>query len=114
LPPLLPGAPLDAMQPLAYAGVIFGLAPLQLLTGAAQSPAIEARFPSYVQMWGGRQWARSLHFIGLVAFVVFIVIHLSMVFLWGWGHLTAAMIFGSIRNTYWATALSLLIIAAIV
>jgi DMSO/TMAO reductase YedYZ molybdopterin-dependent catalytic subunit len=46
--------------------------------------------------------------------VGFIVIHLSMVFFWGWGHLTAAMIFGSIRNTYWATALSLVIIAAIV
>lgn len=100
LPPLLPGEPLDAMQKLAYAGVVFGLAPFQILTGAAQSPAIEARFPSYVRMWGGRQWARSLHFLGLLAFVVFIVIHLSMVFFWGWGHLSAAMIFGSIRNRY--------------
>lgn len=90
------------------------LAPFQILTGAAQSPAIEARFPWYVRMWGGRQWARSLHFLGLVAFVVFIVIHLSMIFFWGWGRLTAAMIFGSVRNTYWATAISLLIIAAIV
>ena len=114
LPPLLPGEPLDAMQKLAYAGVVFGLAPFQILTGAAQSPAVEARFPWYVRMWGGRQWARSLHFVGLVAFVGFIAIHLSMVFFWGWGHLTAAMIFGSIRNTYWATALSLLIIATIV
>ena len=114
LPPLLPGEPLDAMQKLAYAGVVFGLAPFQILTGAAQSPAIEARFPWYVRMWGGRQWARSLHFLGLVAFVGFIAIHLSMVFFWGWGHLTAAMIFGSIRNTYWATALSLLIIATII
>lgn len=60
------------------------LAPFQILTGAAQSPAIEARFPWYVRMWGGRQWARSLHFLGLVAFVVFIVIHLSMIFFWGW------------------------------
>ena len=65
-------------------------------------------------MLGGRQWARSLHFLGLVAFVGFIAIHLSMVFFWGWGHLTAAMIFGSVRNTHWATALSLLIIAAII
>ena len=105
LPPLLPGEPLDAMQKLAYASVVFVLAPFQILTGAAQSPAIEARFPWYVQMWGGRQWARSLHFVGLVAFVGFIVIHLSMVFFWGWGKLTAAMIFGSVRNTNWATAL---------
>lgn len=114
LPPLLPGEPLDAIQKLTYAGVIFVLAPFQILTGAAQSPAIEAAFPWYVRMWGGRQWARSLHFLGLIAFVVFIVIHLSMIFFWSWGQLTASMIFGSVRNIGWATALSLVIIAAIV
>jgi sulfoxide reductase catalytic subunit YedY len=114
LPPLLPGEPLDAMQKLAYAGVVFILAPFQILTGAAQSPAIEARFPWYVQMLGGRQCARSLHFLGLVSFLGFIVIHLSMVFFWGWGRLTAAMIFGTVRNTHWATALSLIIIATII
>jgi methionine sulfoxide reductase catalytic subunit len=114
LPPVLPDEPLDAIQKLTYAGVVFLLAPFQILTGAAQSPAIEARFPWYVQMWGGRQWARSLHFIGLIAFIGFIVIHLSMVFFWGWGRLTASMIFGSVRNPNWATALSLLIIATIV
>ncbi|BBZ39462.1 molybdopterin-dependent oxidoreductase [Mycobacterium conspicuum] len=114
LPPLLPGEPLDAMQKLAYAGVVFVLAPFQILTGAAQSPAIEARFPWYVRMWGGRQWARSLHFIGLLAFLLFIVVHLSMVFFWGWGRPTATMIFGSARNTHWATALSLVIIGAII
>ena len=61
------------------------LAPFQILTGAAQSPAIEARFPWFVRLFGGRQWARSLHFLGLVAFRVFIAIHVSMVFFWGWG-----------------------------
>jgi sulfoxide reductase catalytic subunit YedY len=114
LPLLLPGEPFDATQKLAYAGVIFVLAPFQILTGAAQSPAVEARFPWYVHMWGGRQWARSLHFVGLVAFIGFIVIHLSMVFFWGWGKLTAQMIFGSVRNTKWATACSLLIIATVI
>ena len=114
LPPLLPGEHLDAMQKLAYASVVFVLAPFQILTGAAQSPAVEARFPWYVQMWGGRQSARSLHFVGLVAFVGFIAIHLSMVFFWGWGKLTAKMIFGSVRNTHWATACSLLIIATVI
>jgi DMSO/TMAO reductase YedYZ molybdopterin-dependent catalytic subunit/thiosulfate reductase cytochrome b subunit len=114
LPPLLPGEPLDAIQKLAYAGVVFLLAPFQILTGAAQSPAIEARFPWYVRLFGGRQTARSLHFFGLVAFLGFIVIHLSMVFFWGWGRLNASMIFGSVRNVYWATALSLMIIAVII
>lgn len=114
LPPLLPGEPLDAIQKLTYAGVVFVLAPFQIFTGAAQSPAIEARFPWYVRLWGGRQWARSLHFLGLVAFLAFIVIHLSMLFFWGWGRLTALMVFGTVRNTYWATFWSLLIIAVIV
>ncbi|RRR40493.1 oxidoreductase [Mycolicibacter terrae] len=114
LPPLLPGEPLDAIQKLTYAGVIFVLAPFQILTGAAQSPAIEARFPWYVQMFGGRQWARSLHFVGLAAFLAFIAIHLSMVFFWGWGQLTSLMIFGAVRNINWATLWSLAIIAAVV
>ncbi|MDG3013842.1 molybdopterin-dependent oxidoreductase [Speluncibacter jeojiensis] len=114
LPPLLPGQPMDAVQKLSYAAVIFLLAPLQILTGAAQSPAVEARFPWYVRLWGGRQSARSLHFLGLAAFVGFVVVHLMMVFFWGWGQLNAAMVFGSVRNIYWATALSGVIVLAIV
>jgi hypothetical protein len=114
LPPLLPNEPLDAIQKLTYAGVIFVLAPFQILTGAAQSPAIEARFPWFVRLWGGRQCARSLHFLGLVAFLIFIAIHVSMVFFWGWGQLNASMIFGSVRNLVWGTVCSFLIIGAIV
>jgi len=114
LPPLLPGEPLDAIQKLAYAAVIFLLAPFQILTGAAQSPAIEAQFPWFVQLWGGRQSARSLHFFGLLAFIGFIAVHLAMVVLWGWPQLNALMIFGQVRHLGWALAASLAIIAAIV
>jgi DMSO/TMAO reductase YedYZ molybdopterin-dependent catalytic subunit len=114
LPSLLPGEPFDAVQKLTYAAVVFVLAPFQILTGAAQSPAIEARFPRYVGMFGGRQSARSLHFLGLAAFVGFIAIHVTMVILWGWGPLNASMIFGTIRDTRWATVVSLVIIGAIV
>ncbi|MBA8824940.1 DMSO/TMAO reductase YedYZ molybdopterin-dependent catalytic subunit/thiosulfate reductase cytochrome b subunit [Saccharopolyspora lacisalsi] len=114
LPPLLPGQPFDAIQKLSYAAVIFLLAPFQILTGAAQSPAVEARFPRYVRLWGGRQAARSLHFFGLLAFVGFIAVHLIMVGLWGWGQLNALMIFGRVRDPRWAIAWSLVIVAAIV
>lgn len=113
LPPLLPGQPLDALQKLTYAFVVFLLAPFQILTGAAQSPAVEARFPWYVRMWGGRQWARSLHFLGLLAFVGFIAVHLMMVGLWGWPQLNALMIFGDVGSLDLALGLSLGIIAAI-
>lgn len=114
LPPLLPDEPFDAVQKLTYAAVIFLLAPFQILTGAAQSPAIEARFPWFVRLLGGRQTVRSLHFLGLLAFLVFILIHVSMVFFWGWGQLTALMIFGEVRDIYWAVALSGVILAVIV
>lgn len=114
LPPLLPGQPFDAIQKLTYAAVIFLLAPFQILTGIAQSPALEARFPRYVRLWGGRQGARSLHFFGLIAFLGFIAVHLTMIGLWGWGQLNALMIFGDVRDRGWATGWSLAIIAAIV
>jgi thiosulfate reductase cytochrome b subunit len=43
----------------------------------------------------------SLHFLALVAFLAFIAIHVSMVFVWGWGQLNASIIFGSVRNLTW-------------
>ncbi len=55
--------------------MVFVLAPLLILTAAAQSPAIDARFTWYPRLFGGRQKARSLHFLGLVAFVLFIIVH---------------------------------------
>ncbi|HLZ25231.1 MAG TPA: molybdopterin-dependent oxidoreductase [Ktedonobacterales bacterium] len=71
----------DPLQQLSYFGVVFLLAPFQIATALAQSPAVEARFPWYVNLWGGRQSARSLHFIGLVLFLGFILIHTIFVIL---------------------------------
>ncbi|WP_273842655.1 molybdopterin-dependent oxidoreductase [Rubrobacter calidifluminis] len=114
LPPLMPGETYDAIQKLAYGSVVFILAPFQIATGAAQSPAIEARFPWYVRLWGGRQWARSLHFFGLLAFVVFIIIHLTMISIWGFGELTSLMIWGSVEHQAWSTVIVLFAIFCIV
>jgi DMSO/TMAO reductase YedYZ molybdopterin-dependent catalytic subunit/thiosulfate reductase cytochrome b subunit len=90
-----PGEPYNALQRLTYGAVVFLLAPFQILTGAAQSPAVEARFPWFVKMFGGRQWARSLHFLALLAFLVFILIHVFMVVVHGFGQEMAKMIFGA-------------------
>lgn len=114
LPPLLPGQPLDAIQKLTYAAVIFLLAPFQILTGLAQSPAIEARFPWYVRLWGGRQRVRTLHLLGLLAFLGFIIVHLIMIGWWGWAKLNSLMIFGHVQHLSLALAVSLLIIFGIV
>ena len=75
------GNPYDPIQQLAYFGVVFILGPFMIATGAAMSPAIGARFPWYPKIFRGRQVARSLHFIGMVGFVLFIIIHISMVML---------------------------------
>src|SRR5262249_34273185 len=74
------GLPFNALQQLAYFGLIFFLVPFQILTGQAQSPSILARFPWYGRLFGNWQAARSLHFIGLVLIGLFLVIHLIMVF----------------------------------
>ena len=75
----VPGNPYDPLQQLAYFGVVFLLGPFMIATGAGMSPAVGARFPRYPRIFRGRQVARSLHFLGMVAFVLFIIIHISMV-----------------------------------
>jgi methionine sulfoxide reductase catalytic subunit len=106
--------PFDPLQQLAYAAVIFLLAPFLILTGAAQSPAIEAQFPRYARLFGGRQGARSLHFLGLAAFVVFIIMHTALVVYTGFLPNMANIIFGQPNRSQGAAmAIGLSIIALI-
>src|ERR671933_1337068 len=73
------GHPYNAIQQLTYFGVVFLLGPFMIATGAAMSPAIAAQFPKYQKIFRGRQVARSLHFLGMLAFILFIIIHIIMV-----------------------------------
>jgi DMSO/TMAO reductase YedYZ molybdopterin-dependent catalytic subunit/thiosulfate reductase cytochrome b subunit len=77
LPPA--GNPYNPVQQLAYAGIVFVIAPLMIATGAAMSPAVAARFPGYIRILGGRQSARSIHFLGLLAICLFTVVHVTLV-----------------------------------
>ena len=77
----LPGNPYDSIQQLTYFSVVFLLGPFMIATGAAMSPSIDARFPRYPKIFGGRQAARSLHFLGMIGFVLFIIVHVAMVML---------------------------------
>jgi uncharacterized membrane protein YidH (DUF202 family) len=67
------------LQQLTYAAVVFLLGPFMLLTGATMSPAIAARFPWHIKIFGGRQMGRSLHFLSLLAFIGFIIVHTALV-----------------------------------
>lgn len=71
--------PFDPLQKLAYSSTVWVMAPWMIATGLGQSPAILARFPWYGRLFGGRQGARSLHFLGMLAFSGFIVIHVALV-----------------------------------
>ena len=73
----------NALQQLSYFGVVFVLAPLAMITGPSMSPAFTARFTWYPRLPGNRQVGRSIHFLILCAFVVFLIGHVSMVMLAG-------------------------------
>lgn len=73
----------DALQQLAYFGVVFIVAPLQMITAGAMSPALVNRYAWYPKLPGNRQIGCSLHFLFAVAFVLFFVSHVTMVAITG-------------------------------
>lgn len=74
------GARYNALQKLTYAGVMLVLFPLIILTGLAMSPGINAAWPWLIEIFGGRQSARTVHFIAMVLLVLFFIVHIVMVF----------------------------------
>ncbi len=71
------------LQKLSYIGVIFGLLPLMIFTGLTMSPGMDAAWPWLVDLFGGRQSARSIHFIAAWLLVLFFLVHIAMVILAG-------------------------------
>ncbi|MDO3628164.1 molybdopterin-dependent oxidoreductase [Mucilaginibacter sp. BT774] len=69
----------NALQQISYFAVVFILAPVAMLSGMSMSPAIENRFHWVPKLFGNRQGARSVHFLVMLAFVGFIIIHVAMV-----------------------------------
>ena len=71
------------LQKLSYIGVIFILLPLMIATGLTMSPGLNASAPWLLDVFGGRQSARSIHFIAAWALVAFFFVHIAMVALAG-------------------------------
>lgn len=69
----------SVLQKLAYAGVLFGLLPMMIVTGLAMSPGTDAWAPLLTEAFGGRQTARSVHFICAFGLVLFFLVHIVMV-----------------------------------
>lgn len=73
----------NVLQNLAYLTVIFGLLPLLVFAGLAMSPRLDTVFTGWVDLLGGRQSARSLHFIAAAGLLLFTLIHLFEVIVAG-------------------------------
>ena len=67
------------LQKCAYSFVVFIAAPLIVLTGLTMSPAVAAAFPFLLQIFGGFQSARTIHFAAFVALLLFVLVHIVMV-----------------------------------
>jgi thiosulfate reductase cytochrome b subunit len=85
----------NLVQRLTYILVIFALFPLVIWTGLAMSPAFVSAVPSTVTILGGRQSARTLHFLVTLALVAFLLAHVAMVWFAGFGTRVMAMITGA-------------------
>jgi len=87
----------NALQKLAYFTVIFILGPLVVLTGLTMSPTVDAAYHFLPWIFGGRQSARTIHFICAFSFLGFFIIHMIMVFLSGTWNNVRSMITGRYR-----------------
>jgi thiosulfate reductase cytochrome b subunit len=84
----------NPLQKFAYLAVIFLLLPVMVLTGLTMSPGVDAALPGLLSLFGGRQSARSLHFITANLIVLFVFVHVFEVFLVGAANEIGSMITG--------------------
>lgn len=74
-----PGGGYNPLQKIAYSAALFVLLPGLILTGLTLSPGMNAVLPWLIDLFGGRQSARSIHFICASAVAAFIIVHLLLV-----------------------------------
>lgn len=73
----------SVLQKLAYASVLFLALPLMILTGLSMSPGFNAAAPWLLEVFGGRQTARTIHFVTMLALLGFFAVHMAMILLAG-------------------------------
>jgi thiosulfate reductase cytochrome b subunit len=87
----------NVLQKLAYLSVIFVWLPLVILMGFAMSPMLNALLPGWVDAFGGRQSARTLHFVAAFVLVAFTALHVFLVIATGVWNNMRSMISGRYR-----------------
>ena len=89
------GPPYSGLQRWVYAGVAFVLLPFMVISGLTMAPAITAAYPVLLDVFGGYQSARTLHFVGFAALLLFLVVHVGLVAMTGFRRQLRGMILGS-------------------
>lgn len=84
----------NVLQKLAYLVVVLVLAPVMLLSGLTMSPGVTAAYPELFTLFGGRQSARTIHFLAACLLVLFLLIHIWQVLANDPWNLLRAMITG--------------------
>jgi thiosulfate reductase cytochrome b subunit len=84
----------NVLQKLTYLVVMFALLPLIMLMGLGMSPRLDTLWPGWVEVFGGRQAMRTLHFIFAWAIVLFVLVHMFEVVISGFWNNLRSMITG--------------------
>jgi thiosulfate reductase cytochrome b subunit len=84
----------NLFQKLTYLAVVFVLLPLMIWTGFAMSPTIVSVLPWLVTSLGGQESARTIHFFAADLLVLFLFVHITMVYLAGFTTRVWTMITG--------------------
>ncbi len=87
----------NSLQRWSYGLIVLVVIPMQIVTGLAMSPAMDAAWPWLTELFGGRQTARSVHFLCAFALLAFLVVHIAMVIAAGPINEMRAMITGRYR-----------------
>jgi len=94
------GGKYGVMQKLAYALVVFILLPLMIFSGMSISPGMGSAWPWLLDLFGGRQSARSIHFLAAWALFAFLLVHVALVLLTGpFGQMRAMILGGQMDRT---------------
>ncbi len=87
----------NVLQKLAYLSIIFGVLPLLTLMGLGMSPWLDSVVPNWVDLFGGRQSVRTLHFVAAWILVGFVLVHVFEVIVTGLWNNLRSMITGRYR-----------------
>lgn len=87
----------NVLQKIAYFAIIVVVVPLLILAGLTMSPGLNAKFPFVLDLLGGRQSARTIHFITAALVLLFVFVHVAMVLVTGVWNNMRSMVTGRFR-----------------